>query len=342
MIVEKFPDRKIIVDNTKYLYFGGTSYLGINTHKRFQKTLFKKIKNWGSFYGSSRSSNIQLSIYSKFEKYFASFINSQKSLVISSGTLAGKLVLDTLQNTETHFYHYPKTHPAITTKCSKPLLFDSKINKEIENNNFKHIVICIDAILGGEVTPVSFSFLDLLPSYTKVTLVIDESHSIGILGGQGNGIFSTINHKNIQRKIFVSSLSKALGLSAGLIASDKEFIELVFQQKSFVSSSCANPSYIDAYLSSLSIYEEQRKKLQTNLNFLAKNLKVNESTFKFDSKYPVIYIENENIISELRNKKIIITNFKYPSYKNRMMRIVITANHKKKDLNKLINVLNKF
>lgn len=342
MIVDTFPDRKITVDNTKYLYFGGTSYLSINTHKKFQKTLFKKIKKWGSFYGSSRNSNIQLSVYPKFEEYFANFIKAEKSLAISSGTLAGKLVLDTLQNTETHFYHYPKTHPAITTKCSKPLLVNNKLNKEIENNQPKHLVICTDAILGGEVTPVNFYFLNLLPKNTKVTLVIDESHSIGILGKQGNGVFSTIKHKNIQRKIFVSSLSKALGLSAGLIASDNEFITAVFQQKSFVSSSSANPSYIDAYLSSVSIYKEQQKKLQKNIDYLAENLKVKDITFKFDPTYPVIYIENDNIVTKLHNEQIIITNFKYPSYKKIMMRIVITANHKKKDLQKLINVLNKF
>lgn len=342
MIVNKFPDRKIIVDGTKYLYFGGTSYLGINTHKKFQKILFKKIKKWGSFYGSSRSSNIQLSVYSKFEKYFANFIKSEKSLVISSGTLAGKLVLDTLQDTETCFYHYPKTHPAIVTKYSKPLLIANKINKEIKSNNPKHIVICTDAILGGEVTPVNFNFLDLLPKKTKVTLVIDESHSIGILGEQGNGVFSTIKHKNIQRKILVSSLSKALGISAGLIASDDEFIASVLQQKSFVSSSSANPSYIDAYLNSVSIYKEQQQKLQKNLNYLARNLKVEDTTFKFDPTYPVIYIENDKIVTKLYNEQIIITNFKYPSYKKMMIRVVITANHRKKDLKKLINILNKF
>ena len=37
MIVEKFPDREIIINNKTYLYFGGTSYLGMATNSEFQE-----------------------------------------------------------------------------------------------------------------------------------------------------------------------------------------------------------------------------------------------------------------------------------------------------------------
>lgn len=340
MIVNQYPDRKITVDNTKYLYFGGTSYLGINTHQKFQKKLLKNIKKWGTFYGSSRNSNIQLSVYDDFETHFAKFVKAEKALATTSGTLAGKLVLDTLQETQQYFYHYPKTHPAITTKHSKSLFVNNEIHPEIKSQ--QEIVICSDAILGGEVKTVDFSFLDDLPIQTKVTLVIDESHSIGILGKKGNGIFSNINHKNVTRKIFVSSLSKAFGISAGAIASDTNFIKKVALQHSFISSSGANPSHLQTFLDADNNYQKQQQRLQNHLEFLSKNLNVKEASFKFNNSYPVLYLQNEIIVSELKKKKILITNFKYPSYKNKMTRIVITANHKKKDLQKLINILNQF
>lgn len=340
MIVQQYPDRIITSNNTEYLYFGGTSYLGVNTHQKFQKMLFQNIKKWGTFYGSSRNSNIKLSVYDDFEQQFANFVHTEKALVTTSGTLAGKLVLDTLLKEQKYFYHYPKTHPAITTNQSKPLFVDDEIHPEIHNQ--KEIVICSDAILGGEVNAVNFNFLDRLPVTIKIILVVDESHSIGILGKKGSGIFSDINHKNITRKIFVSSLSKALGISAGVIASDNEFIEKVALQDSFVSSSGANPSYLQTFLDTQYIYQKQRKKLQKNLDFLSKNLKIKDSSFKFDLSYPVLYLQNDKILSELERNNIIIANFTYPSYKSKMMRIVITANHKKSDLKKLINVLNKF
>ena len=71
MIVNEFPDRKILVDGVEYLYFGGTNYLGMSTNKDFQNILFESIKKWGTAYGSSRNSNIKLSIYETAEKLLA-------------------------------------------------------------------------------------------------------------------------------------------------------------------------------------------------------------------------------------------------------------------------------
>lgn len=337
MIVNQYPDRKIKVDKAEYLYFGGTSYLGVNTHQKFQKKLIKNIKKWGTFYGSSRNSNVQLSVYKYFEKQFANFVKAEKALVTTSGTLAGKLVLDTLLQEQQYFYHYPKTHPAVTANHSKLLFVNNVINSEIKDR--QEIVICSDAILGGEVKPVDFSFLNDLPVNVKVTLVIDESHSIGVLGKAGKGIFAKVNHKNIKRKIFVSSLSKAFGVSAGVVASDADFIEKLFLQNSFISSSGANPSHLQTFLEAKNIYQKQQKKLQNNLDFLSKNLNKEEPSLKFDKSYPVIYLQNDEIVSKLERNNVIISNFTYPSYKNKMTRIVITANHKKKDLKKLISYL---
>ena len=96
MNVNRFPDRKIIVENQKYLYFGGTSYLGLPSNKKFIKIISKSLKKWGSSYGSSRNANIQLLAYYKAEQFLANFIKAEAALTISSGMLAGKIVIDVL------------------------------------------------------------------------------------------------------------------------------------------------------------------------------------------------------------------------------------------------------
>ncbi|SFZ90316.1 7-keto-8-aminopelargonate synthetase [Flaviramulus basaltis] len=340
MIVEHFPDRTIKVEGKTYLYFGGTAYLGLPTHKLFQKKLIQSITKWGSFYGSSRSSNIKLSIFNKAEEFFAKQIGAEASLTTSSGTLAGKLVLDCLSKTNAIFYHYPKTHPAILGTNSSPLFIKGKLHPNLLNDNKENIVITADAVLALEVEPTSFSFLEQISKQKNITLLLDESHSLGIVGKEAKGLFNTISNKYLVRKIMVSSLGKALGLSGGIIASDKDFIESMKSETLFVSSSCANPGYLEAYLQSQSLIKEQQQKLKENLDFLFNELN-SESTLKFNKNYPVIYCENENIYDYLFEHKIIISNFKYPNYKGLMSRIVVTANHTKSDLQMLQNVLNK-
>jgi 7-keto-8-aminopelargonate synthetase-like enzyme len=45
--------------------------------------------------------------------------------------------------------------------------------------------------------------------------------------------FSTINNKNIKRKIMVASLGKAIGITGGVIASDQLFINQILSNSSF-------------------------------------------------------------------------------------------------------------
>ncbi|MDO7172063.1 aminotransferase class I/II-fold pyridoxal phosphate-dependent enzyme [Mariniflexile sp. AS56] len=334
MVIDGFPDREIIVNGQPFLYFGGTSYLGLSTNEAFQNNLISGIKKWGTSYGSSRNANVKLSVYEKAEHLFSEVIGAEAVVTCSSGALAGKLVVEHLSKHEITFYHYPKTHPAILHKSSVPLFVNGKLHPNLLNNTNEAVVITVDALLGLEVEPTAFHFLNEISSQKKVTLVLDESHSLGIVGEHLKGVFSTISHEKLFRKIMVSSLGKALGISGGIIAADTGFIEALKQEPDFVSSSSINPAYLDAFLVSQDIIKAQRKKLQNNLDFLFEGLILN-SDFKFHKEYPVIYCEDERLCDFLYEQGIVMTHFKYPTYKTAMSRIVITANHTQNDLLKL-------
>ena len=340
MVIDSFPGRVIIVDGQEFLYFGGTSYLGMAVQKDFQKILSNNIGIWGTSYGSSRNSNVKLSIYEKFENQFSRDVGAQDAAAVSSGMLAGKFVVEYFSKTKTSFYHFPKTHPAVIGPNSLPLFVNGKINEHLQSNHNEEIVISVDAILSLEVIPTNFDFLNLISPNKKITLLVDESHSLGIVGANGEGIFKSIPTKNLQRIIMVSSLGKALGLSFGIICGDKKFIDRIKNEANFISASATNPAYLASYLEAQKIYKEQRSKLKMNLEFISSNLHLGKK-YKFDENYPVIYSNDELLFSSLLDHHAVITRFKYPTYKKYLNRIVITANHTITDLEKLINLLNK-
>ncbi|MFA9190193.1 aminotransferase class I/II-fold pyridoxal phosphate-dependent enzyme [Flavobacterium sp. FZUC8N2.13] len=341
MKVTEFPDRVLKIDGEKYLYFGGTAYLGLPPNKKFQKILFKNIARWGTAYGSSRNANIKLTAYEKGETFLAKFIQSESALTVSSGMLAGKLVLETLQSETTVFYHFPDTHVAINYPDSIPFLINEELNPRLLDNKLEKITILSDAVTSNAVTAADFSVLEQIPNHKEITLVIDESHSLGILGTNGSGIFSTITQPNIKRKIMVSSLGKAMGLSGGVIASDTDFITKIKANDIFVSSAGMNPAFVQTLADAEKIYWKQNKKLKENLSYIDSKLLPNTNIL-FDKNYPVIYPKIENINTILASNKIIITNFKYTSETDYLNRIIITANHKKKDLDKIIKILNQY
>lgn len=340
MNVNKFPDRVIKIDSGNYLYFGGTAYLGLPPNKKFQKILCKNIVLWGTAYGSSRNANIQLDAYQKGETFLANFIHAEAVVTVSSGMLAGQIALDNLKQEMDVFYHFPDTHVAISNVNSHPFFIQGEINPRLLDEKTEKIAILTDAVVTNSVKPVDLSALEQIPNHKQITLVIDESHSLGILGKNGCGIYSTINLPTIHRKIMISSLGKAMGLSGGVIASDKNFINTTKTNDIYVSSAGMNPAFVKTLADAERLYLKQNKKLKQNLTYISAGLLPNKNII-FDKNYPIIYPQIENFNTILESNKIIITNFKYAE-NHYLNRIIITANHKKKDLHKIIQILNQY
>ena len=339
MTVDNFPDRILTIDDVEYLYFGGTNYLGITTNPDFQKILFENIKKWGTGYGSSRNANIKLSVYETAEKVLAKKIGAESAVSVSSGMLAGKLVLEQLSKTADAIFHFPDTHPALMTTSSLPILVDGKLNSQITASAFSKITVVADAVPSLCVESIDLSILLQVPKNIEITLVIDESHSLGIIGENVEGIFSKIAVNNVPTIIMTASLGKAFGLSGGVIAGDANFINTIKSDDTFIGASGMNPAFLETFIQAQELYLSQKQQLQKNLNYINSHF-TNRVGFTFNPDYPAIYFDSELFSKKLLENKIITTNFKYPTASGKLNRIVITANHTNEDLKKLVLRLN--
>jgi 8-amino-7-oxononanoate synthase len=339
MQVTEIPNRVFNKDGEEYLYFGGTNYLGVTTLPEFQSLLIKSFQKWGTSYGSSRSANIQLDIYTTAEEELANQIGFESAVCVSSGMLAGKLVLEVLQHTTDLLFHFPNTHPALVHPFSLPLLVDGKLNPFLFDSTVTQIAIVADAIPSLEVTLIDLTILNSIPTTITITLVLDESHSIGILGQRGEGIANQYELPNVFQKITIASLGKAIGLSGGLIAGNLDFINQIKKLQNFVGSSGMNPAFLDTLVKAQGIYHLQRQKLKENLHYVARYLVPNPE-FTFSKNYPVIYFDHEELLQLLLENNIIPTSFPYPTASGKLSRIVICAHHTREDLDKMILQLN--
>ena len=338
MRLEKAPNRTLSVNGITHLHFSGTSYLGMAALPEFHELIFENIKKWGSCYGSSRNANIKLNVYDKAEAFLANFFASEACLTVSSGTIAGLLTLSSLEKMGASFFYMPKTHPAILPKNALPVFEENNVNPLLLNTEKQTICIVVDAIAALETKPYNFDFLQTIPSEKKVFLLVDESHSLGVLGEIGNGIASGIKIANHIEIIRVSSLGKAFALNGGIISGKKSFIDLVKENPLFIGSAPMNPAFLESFLNAQELYKSQRKKLQEICKYVYTHLhKIKKITIS--EKYPVFFLDDEDIADFLANKKILITSFRYPTSTKKMNRIVLNANHTKEDLDILIQCL---
>jgi len=341
MFLNTAPNTSVIIENKEYLYFSGTSYLGVSTDEKFQNQLVKSIQKWGTSYGSSRDANLKLSIYGDAENFLSSFLETEETITVSSGTLAGLLALKLLATKTDSFFYMPKTHPAILPDNACPVFVNNELNSEILNSKKDTICIVGDAIAALEIAPFSFDFLNEIPKSTKLFLLIDESHSLGVLGKDGNGIANQIKKPANVETIQVSSLGKAFGLNGGFISGKSSFINSIKKDALFIGSAGMNPAFLDCFLNSAALYKNKLAELKSNTSYLFSILKDNPK-IRIKENYPVLFCDEDAFADYLFTKNTIITSFYYASVPQKMNRIVIHANHTKEQLDVLIAQIQQF
>jgi 7-keto-8-aminopelargonate synthetase-like enzyme len=337
MTTTSAPGRIISLDGKDFLFFGGTAYLGLPTNPAFQEILISNIRRWGTAYGSSRHSNVQLAAYDAGEQWLAKLTGAEKALTVSSGMLAGKLVVEALAETTDLFFHFPGAHAAIKAAGSLPFYVNGEINPLLQNDKAERVTLLTDAVPSGKVVPVNLEDINKISHQKTITLLLDESHSLGILGEKGGGIFSTVKGPCVSRKIMVASLGKAMGLTGGMIAGDAEFISHLETLDSFIGAAGMSPAFVQTLADGGDVIIAQQRQLTENLQYLFALLEPQAPVY-FDWAYPLIYPTNDKVYHALYHQQILITHFDYAG--GALNRIVVAAHHTREDLEKLAGVLN--
>ena len=336
---ENTPGRKCIVDGKEFLFFSGYSYFGLNFVKEFTDLVKEGIDKYGILFPSSRISNTRLKLYQKFEDKLSKLIGMEDSVSFSSGYLAGKTIADILSSHK-NILIAPGTHSAInitTAQRSNSTNFNDWKNEVVDLINFSdedEFVLLADSVDILKARVHNFSFLENIRPFKKIIFLIDDSHGIGILGKNGEGIISHLPKTENVEYIVCYSLSKAFNIEGGSVSCSKEFANTIRQHPNYTGSTAINPSLLYAFTKSEKLYAIQRKRLLQNIRFLKKHLPLSILNHDFD--IPVFICENENAAEQFYQQEIIISSFGYPDPSSKKInRIVINALHTKKDLKKL-------
>jgi 7-keto-8-aminopelargonate synthetase-like enzyme len=338
MHLESTPNTTATINGKEYLFFSGTSYLGVSMLPEFQELVVHSIKKWGVSYGSSRNANLKLNIYKKGELFLRDFLHSESAVTVSSGTLASQFALRALHTIVDEFYYMPKTHPSILPEKATAVFLDSVLNPSLKKIENKTLCIVVDAIAALETVPFSFDFLNEISSTNTVYVLIDESHSLGVLGANGNGISCQVSKNKTLKTITVSSLGKAFGVNGGVISGATTFINIVQEDPLFIGSAGMSPAFLETYLNAQTLYTTQREKLKDNIAFVAAKLE-HLKEVSISKNYPVFFFKDSEITDYLFQKNILITSFYYPATTQKINRIVINANHTKEQLEHLVGNL---
>ena len=206
-------------------------------------------------------------------------------------------------------------------------------------------IIATDGVfsMDGNVCPLD-KIYELAKKYDAVVMV-DESHSAGVVGKTGRGVTEQFNLRG-QIEIITGTLGKALGGSVGgFTTGKKEIIELLRQRsRPYLFSNSLPPMIVAAgikVLELLSKSNELQDKLHTNTDyFISKmqqagfDIKPTQSAICAVMLYDAVL--SQKFAAALQTKGIYVTGFYYPVVPQGQarIRVQVSAAHTREQLDK--------
>lgn len=336
--------RVLHLDNTDYLFFGGTAYLGLLNNADYKNIFIEGIHRYGLNNGTSRRNNVQLGIYDEAEQRLAARFGFADALLLSSGYLAAQLAV-TQFSALGCCYYAPRCHPALW-------LNQQPVNDPANPDFNTWALATIAAINAAEAE--SFVILantmdNLSPCYYDFTLfesvaadkqllfILDDSHGIGVTAPNACAIDLSVFARDNFKLLVVASLAKGMGTDAGILLSDKNTIQKLRATALYSGASPPSPAGIYAMLAGEQVYLAAVEKLQQNFCYLSEKI---GQEINYAARFPVFSIRHKHAYDLLKKEQILISSFAYPQESDPLInRIVITAAHQEGDLANLLAAL---
>lgn len=282
--IESAQDTEVLIDNKRVLMFGSNSYLGLTNHPKIKEASKKAIDKYGTGCAGSRFLNGTLDIHIELENRLASYVGKEATVLFSTGYQVNLGVLSCITGRNDYIILDEYDHACIIDGSR---LSFSKVIKYAHNdmNDLQRKlallpedavkIIAVDGIFSMEGDIVKLpQIVDLADQY-GANIMIDDAHSLGVIGHKGAG---TASHFNLTDDVdlIMGTFSKSLASLGGFIASDKDTIDYIkHRARSLMFSASMPPGSVASVIAALDIIEsepERIQKLWDNTNYAMKLL----------------------------------------------------------------------
>lgn len=264
-----------LIDDKPMVNFSANDYLSLGFDKHIREQYQRDITYHGL--GSGGSAVVCGFDEEKLTlaKSFASHLNAERALFVSSGYMANLCVIHALAHQDIEIfldkYAHASFYDALSmTKCSF---------KRFHHNDMAHLELLLKQSHAPSkliITEGVFSMTGQKPDLDKLIalkklyqahLLVDDAHALGVIGQEGKGSISGYSFDEID--IVVSSLNKAFCGSGAMIIASNAIIEAVIQfARPYLYSSALSEAQVRLFnliLPKIIKADERRRRLEENI-----------------------------------------------------------------------------
>ncbi len=283
---ELLPNGRVITQNYgEMIMLGSYSYLGLIGHPKINAAAKTAVEHYGTGTHGVRLLAGSLVLHDELESRIAAFKKSEAAITMSSGYVTNLATISSLLRRGDTVICDKLNHASIVDGC---LLAQAKFTR-FRHNDMAHLerrlqeargngrlLVVADAVFSMDGDIIDLPAVSHLCKKYGAYLMIDEAHSIGVLGETGHGIEEHFNLPSDTVDIKMGTLSKTIPSAGGYVAGNQELITfLKHEARAFIFSAAIAPASAAAAKVAFDVVEEEPwrvQKLQDNYHYFADRL----------------------------------------------------------------------
>jgi 8-amino-7-oxononanoate synthase len=226
-----------IINGAEVINFSSYNYLGMSGHPAVSAAVADAVRRWGSSCSASRPISGEKPVHRELELELAKLLGTEAAIALVSGHATNFTVIGHLLGQGDLVIHDSLAHDSIMQGCMlsgatrRPFPHNDHAALDELLTNIRHqyrrVLIIIEGIYSqdGDI-PNLPAFIEVKRKH-QALLMIDEAHSIGVLGETGGGIGEHFGVDRTDVELWAGTMSKALAGCGGYVGGSRELVEFL-------------------------------------------------------------------------------------------------------------------
>lgn len=261
-----------LIGGREYINFSSYNYLGLSGHPAVNKAAIDAIERYGTSASASRLVAGERPVQRELELALAELYEVEDCVVFVSGHATNVSTIGYLFGPKDLVVHDSLIHNSvlegIRLSGAARRAFPHNDSQALDSllaevrGQFERVLIVVEGLysMDGDIPDLP-ALIDIKRRH-QAFLMVDEAHSLGVLGATGRGIREHCGAAGKDVDIWMGTLSKALASCGGYIAGERALVEhLKYAAPGFVYSVGMSPPLAAASLAALKLMLQEPERV---------------------------------------------------------------------------------